>query len=93
MWYCQSRNKKNGVRIILKKELVERVVELWWITDRIICLKMEFDDVMLNAISANELQVGCIPEEKAFWLDLDGTVEKLPKNESILVRADLNGHV
>ena len=39
-------------------------------------------------------QVGCICEEKeAFWLDLDETVEKIPKNERIVVGADLNGHV
>ena len=41
MWYCGSRKKKNSVGIILKKENVERIVELWRVTDRIICLKME----------------------------------------------------
>ena len=36
----------------------------------------------------------CIRKVKeAFWLDLDETVEKIPKNERIMVRADLNGHV
>ena len=55
---------------------------------------MELDGVMLNIISANAPQVGCIPEEKdAFWLDLDETVEKIPNNERIVVGADLNGHV
>ena len=94
MWYCRSENKKNGVGIILKKEHVGRVVELWIVTDRIICLKMEVDGVMLNVISAYALQVGCIREEKkAFWLDRDETVEPIPKNERIVVGADLNGHV
>ena len=32
-------------------------------------------------------------EKEAFWLDLDGTVEKIPQNERIVVAADLNGHV
>ena len=72
MWYCGSGNKKKGVGIILKKEYVDRVVELWRVTDRIICLKMEPDGVMLNVISAYAPQVGCIREEKeTFWLDLD----------------------
>ena len=94
MWYCGSGNKKNAVRIILKKEDVDRVVELWRVTDRIICLKMELDRVMLNVISAYEPQVGCIREEKeTFWLDVDETVEKISKNERIVVGADLNGHV
>ena len=52
MWYCGSGNKKNGVGIISKKEQVDRVVEIWRVTDRIICLKMELDGVMLNVISA-----------------------------------------
>ena len=69
-------------------------MELWIVTDRIICLKIELDGVMLNVISAYAPQVGCIREEKeAFWLDLDETVEKIPKNERIVVGADLNGHV
>ena len=80
MWYCESGNKKNGVGIILKKEHVDRVVELWRVTDRIICLKTELDGVMLNVISAYAPQVGCIREEKeAFKLDLDETVEKIQK--------------
>ena len=42
MWFCGSGNKKNGVGIILKKEHVNRVVELLRVTDRIICLKMDW---------------------------------------------------
>ena len=94
MWYCGSRNKKNGEGIMLKKEHVERVVELWRVTDRIICLKMELDGVMLNVINAYAPKVGNIRKEKeAFWLDLDKTVEKIPKNERIVEGADLNEHV
>ena len=55
---------------------------------------MEFDGVMLNIISAYAPQVGCIREEKeTFWLDLDETVEKIPRNERIVMGADLNGNV
>ena len=73
---------------------MDRVVELWRVTDRIICLKMELDGVMLNVISAYAPQVRCIHKEKeTFWLDLDETVEKIPWNERIVVGADLNRHV
>ena len=85
IWYCGSRNKKNGMGIILKKEHVDRVVELWRVTGKKIGLKMELDGVMLNVISEYALQVGCICEEKeAFWVGLDETVEKIPKNERIV---------
>ena len=80
MWYCRKGNKKNGVGIILKKEHVDRVVELWRVTDRIIGLKMELNDVILNVVSAYAPQMGCIREEKkAFWLNRDDTVEKILK--------------
>ena len=94
LWYCGSETKRNGVGIVLKKDHVDRVMELWRVSDRIICLKMEIDGAILNIISAYAPQVGCICEEKeAFWLDLDETMEKIPKNERIVVGADLNGHV
>ena len=55
---------------------------------------MELNGVILNVISAYSSQVGCIREEKeTFWLDLDETVEKIQRNERIVVGADLNGHV
>ena len=80
--------------IILKREHVERVVELWRVTDRIMRLGMEIDGIMLNIISAYATQVGCIREEKgAFWLDLDETVEKIPKKERIVLGTDLIGRV
>ena len=55
---------------------------------------MELDGIMINVISAYAPQEGCIREEKeAFWLDLDESVEKIPKNERIVVGAGLNEHV
>ena len=55
---------------------------------------MELDGVMLNLISAYAPQVGCIREEKkTFRMDLDETVEKIPRNKKIVVGADLSGHV
>ena len=60
----------------------------------VICSKRELDGFMLNVISAYAPEVGCIREDKeAFWLELDETVEKIPKNERIVVGADLNEHV
>ena len=55
---------------------------------------MELDGVLLNVISAYAPQVGCIREEKkTIWPQLDETVEKILRNERIVVGADLNGHV
>ena len=86
--------QKNGEGIVLKNYYVDRVIELWRMSDRIICMKMELDGVVLNIISANALQVRCMHEEnEAFWLDLDEAVEKIPKHERIILGANMNGHV
>ena len=39
-------------------------------------------------------QQGCTLEEKeVFWSDLEETVEMIPREERVIVGADLNGHV
>ena len=94
MWYYGTDNKRNGVGIILEKDLVDRVVEVWRISDRLMCLKLEKDGTMLNIISAYAPQVGCTREEKeAFWQELEETMEKVPREERVVIGADLNGHV
>ena len=73
---------------------MDRVIELWRVSDRIICMKMELDGVVLNIISAYALQVRCMREEnEAFRLDLDEAVEKIPKHEKITLGANMNGYV
>ena len=73
---------------------MDRVIELWRISDRIICMKIELDGVVLNIISAYAPQVECVREEKeAFWLDLDEAVEKISKHERIILGADINERV
>ena len=57
-------------------------------------MKMELDGVVLNIISAYAPLGGCMREEKeAFWPDLEEAVEKIPKHERIILRADMNGHI
>ena len=94
MWYCGSGNKKNGVGIIGKKEHVDRGSGIMEGNRQDNMLEDGVDGVMLNVISAYTPQVGCLREEKeTFWLDLDETVEKIPRNERIMVGEDLNEHV
>ena len=51
---------------------MDRVVELWRVTDKIICFKMELHRFMLNVVSAYAPEVGCIHEKReALWLNLD----------------------
>ena len=49
---------------------------------------------MMTVISAYAPQVRCLREEKdKFWTDLDEVVESIPKEERVVIGADLNGPV
>ena len=41
LWYSGSNNKRNGVGIVLRKDLVDRVVEVKRISDRLMTMKLE----------------------------------------------------
>ena len=78
----------------MKKDLVDRLVEVWRSSDRMIGLKLELDGVIINIISAYTPQQGCMLEEKeVFWSDLEETVEMISREERVIVGADLNEHV
>ena len=91
LWYFGNDNTRNGVNIILKKELVDRAIEVCRISDRVICLKLELEGLMINIVSAYVPQTGCPDEVKeAFWQDIEETVQKIPKEERLVIGADLN---
>ena len=63
-------------------------------SDRMMYMKLDIKGVMMTVISAYAPQVGCLREEKdKFWTDLDEVVESIPKEERLVIGADLNGHV
>ena len=43
-----SNNKRNGVGIMLRKDLVDRVVEVERNSDRLISMKLEVDGILIN---------------------------------------------
>ena len=72
LWYNGSTSKRNSVGIVLRKDLVDRVVEVERTSDRLISMKLEVDGILINFVSAYAPQVGCDKEEKeAFWADLE----------------------
>ena len=94
LWYNGSNNKRNGVGIMLRKDLVDRVVEVERTSDRLISMKLEADGILINIVSAYAPQVGCGEEEKeAFWADLEEIVGKIPRDERLVIGVDLDAHV
>ena len=65
-----------------------------WISDRIIKIKCEVEDEIINVLSVYAPQVGCKEEEKKiFWEELEDTIRDIPVRERTWLGDDLNGHV
>ena len=79
---------------MVMEELVESVLEVKRVSDRLMAMKLEVKRSILNIVSAYAPQVNNSMEEKNdFWQDLDGLIESVSKEEKIILGADLNGHV
>ena len=77
-----------------KEELAESVLEVKRASDRLMAMKLEVNESILNIVSAYAPQVNDSMEEKNdFWKDLDGLIGSISKEERIVLGADLNGHV
>nr|XP_009763645.1 PREDICTED: rRNA 2'-O-methyltransferase fibrillarin-like [Nicotiana sylvestris] len=90
----QKRNGKNGVGILVDKELRESVVQVRQISDRLMTIKLVVGECTLNVISAYVPQSGLDEEVKRhFWEGLDEIVHSLPPAEGLIIGEDFSGHI
>ena len=94
LFYNGADGKKNTIGIVVREDLAESVLEIKRMSDRLMAMKLEVKGSILNIVSAYAPQVNNSMEEKNdFWEDLDELIESVPKEEEIVLNADLNGHV
>ncbi|KAI5614476.1 hypothetical protein C0J50_9063 [Silurus asotus] len=94
LFYYGVDGKRNGVGVILKEEYSKSLVKVKRVSDRVLIVKVEVEGKMINVISAYAPQVGCeMVEKERFWSELDEVVDGVPRNEQLVIGADLNGHV
>ncbi|KAI5086984.1 hypothetical protein C0J45_24457, partial [Silurus meridionalis] len=94
LFYYGVDRKGNGVGVILKEEYSKSVVKVKRVSDRVLIVKVEVEGMMINVISAYAPQVSCeMAEKERFWSELDKVVDGVPRNEQLVIGADLNGHV
>ncbi|GKF00103.1 cleavage/polyadenylation specificity factor, 25kDa subunit, partial [Tanacetum coccineum] len=94
LWYSGSWTTRNGVGIIVKAGLKEKVVHVNRHSDRIISLTLVIDGETVNVISAYASQVGLSEEDKkTFWDSLDEVVRGFPMDQRLILGGDLNGHI
>ena len=79
MWYSGTTRGKNGVGIIVDREHVDDVVEVFRKNDRIISIKLVMGDEILTVVSAYAPQVGLDAAlRQQFWEDLEEVVQRVP---------------
>uniref|UniRef100_A0A8D8YAF2 Craniofacial development protein 2 n=3 Tax=Cacopsylla melanoneura TaxID=428564 RepID=A0A8D8YAF2_9HEMI len=89
-----NSSQRNGVGIILDRELKEEVCEVDRVNDRVISMKIMIGNEICRVISVYVPQVGCADSEKEdFWVVLDDLVMSAPSTKRIFLCGDLNGHV
>jgi len=75
LWYSGVKRTTNVVGILVKSDLVERVVDVKRKSDRILSIKLVVGSKVLNVVSVYAPQVGLDEETKRlFWEDLDKVV-------------------
>lgn len=92
LYYSGGRNR-NGVGIVVSKELKDKVVDIKRNGDRIMSIKLCLDE-KVNIVCAYAPQVGCDLEEKdEFWRNLQEQISVISQEERVMIGADLNGHI
>nr|GEY24780.1 hypothetical protein [Tanacetum cinerariifolium] len=94
LWYLGSSTAINGVGVILKACLKDKVVLVNRCSDMIISLTLVIDEETVNVISAYAPQVGLSEvEKKTFWDSLDKVVREFTTDQRLILGGDLNGHI
>ena len=94
LFYNEADRRRNGIRIVMREELAESVLQVKRVSNRLMVMKLEVKGSILNIVSAYALQVNNSMEEKNdFWEDLDGLIKCVSKQERIVLGADLNGRI
>jgi hypothetical protein len=94
LWYTRKEQSRNGVGILIDKRLKNEVVAVMRQWDMIIMIKLIFEDLVLNVISAYAPQVGLSDDVKRrFWEDLEDMVRGMSSSEKLFIGGDLNGYI
>ena len=84
----------HGVGVLLCEELVDKVVEVKRVSERLMMVKFVVGKMLINVVSGYAPQTGRSDDEKdAFWDAVYDLVASLKKEEVVVFGGDLNGHV
>ena len=94
LWYLGLNRAKNGVGILIGRDLVEQVVDVRCKSDRIMSIKLVVGLKIFNVVSVYAPQIRLDEGiKRLFWEDLDAVMQSIPLNEGIFIGGDFNGHI
>ena len=80
LFYNGADGRKNGIGIMVTKDLAESELKVKRVSNRLMAMKLEVKDSILNIVNAYAPQVNNSMEKKNyFWEDLDGLIESISK--------------
>ena len=86
IWYTGNDRAKNGVGIIMDKSLVDEVVDVKRIGDRIIMVKVGLRRMTMNIFSIYAPQAGLSEEIKAkLWKDIERLIQMISRGEKVII--------
>lgn len=94
IFYAGDTNERNGVGVIVDASLLDNIVEIIKISDRLMCLKIVIDSEIWNIVSPYAPQINCgVMEKQKFWTDFNNLLSGISSEEKLFIGGDLNGHV
>lgn len=94
IFYTGKDRHRNGARIVVDKNLKDKVVTVTRKEDRILLIKLVVGVDIINVISAYAPQVGLDNHTKRqLWDELDALMQEIPGGEKIIIGGDFNGYV
>ncbi|XP_070013510.1 uncharacterized protein [Nicotiana sylvestris] len=94
LWNSGTQKGRNGVGILMDRELREYVVEVRRVNDRLMSIKLVVAQCIVNVVSAYAPHMGLDEEVKRrFWEGLDEIIHQVPPNEKLFIEGDFNGHI
>ena len=83
-----------GVGVLVASELVDRIIRVERISDRVIAVDLVIGEQIVKVVSCYAPQAGRSQIEKeGFWRQVEGVIMNTDINQEVIISGDMNGHV
>ena len=94
LWWSGGKESRNGVGIMLKEELIDQVIGVIRISDRLMKIMMVLGSKLAHIFSAYAPQQGRTEDEKRQFRELlEDKIAEVPEADILIVGGDMNAHV